>query len=298
MTLRELLGATVEVGRPDFEVAHPVVDRPLVEGFGHVLADSEYAVLRIPDVGTFAIARGERVFCDIDPQAPPGAVSMWLHGTVAALLLAQRGRFALHASVVDVNGSGIALAGRRRTGKTTTALRLEQLGYPLVTDDVSPLEVDGGVIVRPFTRPVHVHATTAATLGLPVGDAEPVLPQHTKLALAAPLRDAVPLAAVAVLGVGPPDAAAPPPRTARGAEAHWLVGSNVYRAELLVELWQLEMFDWASAVAAVVPVYVVTRRSERWTVDEVARTIELIAGASGRPREGGARGQDQPAPPR
>src|SRR2546423_12989971 len=123
------MGVDVEVAPAGFHVSDPVVDRALPGGGAHLVADPGHAILRIDRVGTFAVTEGSRIRFDPEEQVPEGAVSMWLHGTVAALLLAQRGRFALHASVVEVGGVAVAVAGPRRAGKSTTALRLAQLGH-------------------------------------------------------------------------------------------------------------------------------------------------------------------------
>ena len=122
MPLHELIGASVEVATAGFVIADPTVDVALPGGV-HLIADPRRSILRVGDVGTFAITGGRLIRFEPGPDATPGAVSAWLHGAVAALLLAQRGRFALHASVVEIDGVGVALAGSRGAGKSTTALR-------------------------------------------------------------------------------------------------------------------------------------------------------------------------------
>jgi hypothetical protein len=277
MLARELMGASVEVAAPGFAVTDPLIDRPLPSGGGHVVAASARAIVRVPEVGTFAIADGERIQFAPKPGVKAGVVSMWLHGTVASLLLAQRGRFALHASVVAIGGRSVALTGARRAGKSTTALRLGQRGHELVTDDVSPLECDGSVTVHPFARPVHVFPQTADSLGLDVSEAGRLFDEHPKLALPPPRRAAVELEAVVVLRVDAEADATIGSDRLRGAHAHWSVATNVYRVELLGGLCQAEMFEWAGAVASKVPVYAVSRPGDGWTVDEVADAVEAIA---------------------
>jgi hypothetical protein len=275
MPIRELMGASVEVADAGFDVADPVIDGPVAGGGGHLVAGPRRAILRIADVGTFAIANGERIRFDPDPGASPDAVSMWLHGSVAALLLAQRGDFALHASVVDAGGVGVAIAGPRGVGKSTTALRLAQRGHPLVTDDVSPLRGGDPVTVHPYSRPLHVWPHAAQTLGLDLANARPILPEAEKLALPTASRAPVELRAIAVLETSADEASVEVARV-RGAQAHWLLRANTYRTELLTDLWQVEMFAWAGAIASSVAVHVVTRPAEGWTVDAVADTVERL----------------------
>jgi HPr Serine kinase C-terminal domain len=271
----ELLGVSVEPGAPGFHLHEPVVNRALPGG-GRLVAERERAILSVSGVGTFAVERGSRISFQQDAEITAGALSVWLHGTVTALLLAQRGQFALHASVVEIDGRGVAAAGVRGAGKSTTALRLSQRGHALVTDDLSPLVTGDPITVHPYTRPVYVFAETAATLGLDLGGARPVLPEHPKLALAAGPGCPVPLGAIAVLRASNQNVAVDA-APVRGARAHWLVAANVYRADLLRELWETEMFAWAAEIAQRVPVHVVTRPANEWTADAVASAIEHIA---------------------
>ena len=276
MPLSELMGVSVEVAPPGFQLSSPVIDREFPAGRGHLVAEAERAILRVAGVGTFAVLEGARVRFDPVPGAAPGAVSMWLYGTVSALLLAQRGRFALHASVVAIDGLGVAVTGQRLTGKTTTALRLAQLGHPLVTDDVSPLSSSDPVTVHPFARPIHVFEDTATSLGLDVSNAEPPLPERPKLALPTEAGEPVPVGAIAVLRLSG-DEEGVATAAVQGARAHWLVTESIYRADLLGELWREEMFAWAGAIAARVPVHVVSRPEGDWTVDAVAHAVEGLS---------------------
>jgi hypothetical protein len=272
---RELLGASVEVGAVELPIPDPVLDDALPGGGGTVIADRSRAVVRVPGVGTFGIWKGTRVRFDPEPGVPAGAVGIWLHGTVAALLLAQRGRFALHAGVVEVDGQAVALTGPRTAGKSTTALRLTQRGHELVTDDVTPLAVGPPVTVHPFARTVRVAPATAHSLGIDLTDAQEILPDHPKLALPAPSRRPVPLRAIVLLGEAPVvgvDAI-----RVRGAAAQRIVWDSTYRIQLLWALCEQDLFKWSSAIAAQVPVHTVHRPGDGWTVDAVADAVERVA---------------------
>jgi hypothetical protein len=272
----ELLGVTIEVGPPDFRVQKPLVDHPLPAGLGHFVAERSRAIVSVVGVGTFGVEDGRRISFQPDADVPAGAFSLWLHGTVTALLLAQRGQFALHASVVEVGGQAIALAGLQRAGKSTSALRLAQLGHSLVTDDVSPVVVGDPVMVHPYTRPIHVYGETATALRLDVSNARSILPDHPKLALAPARHDPVPLEVIAVLEASDRAVSVELVRVRR-SRAHWLISQHIYRVALLGELWQADMFVWAGELADRVPVYILTRPSGEWTVDAVAGAIEGIA---------------------
>jgi hypothetical protein len=272
------MGASVQVAPPPFAVAEPLMDVSFPDVVGRLVADRDRAILWVAGVGTFAIDNGRRVSIDPEPDAPAYAVATWLHGTVAAFLLAQRKRFALHANVIEIDGSAVAVAGAREAGKSTTALRLVQRGHTLVTDDVSPLTAGVRVTVHPFTRPVHVWPEAAEALELELTGAQPMLPDSPKLALPAGSRAPAEVAAIGVLRVSDTADTVAWARV-RGAEALGLVAANIYRVKMLSALCRAEMFAWASAVASSVPVHLVTRPPKGWTVDAVADAVEQIAAA-------------------
>jgi len=73
-------------------------------------------------------------------ETDPGIVPILLAGTVAAYLLSVGDRLVLHASAVEVHGEAIAFVGYSGQGKTTMATILCAAGYPLVTDDLLPVD--------------------------------------------------------------------------------------------------------------------------------------------------------------
>lgn len=274
--LPDLLDADLAVGAANFEVATPVLDRRFPDQGVRIVADPGRAILSVDGVGTFAIADGYRIRLDPATGAEPQAIRGWMQGTVAALLLAQRGCFALHASVVDVGGVGVAVAGLRGAGKSTTALRLAQRGHRVVTDDVSPLVEFGPATVQPFARPLHIWPEAAERLGVDLADAEPVPGARSKRSL--PLGSPEPARVHAVVALSLRDASADVETIeVCGAQAHWSVTANVYRIELLSRLCEPAILGSVSTLASEVAVYTVTRPRERWSVDAVADEVESVA---------------------
>ena len=62
---------------------------------------------------------------------------------------------ALHAAVVEREGSGLLLAGTSGSGKTTLTLELVERGWTYHSDDLAPIYVDSGMIAS-FPKPLHV----------------------------------------------------------------------------------------------------------------------------------------------
>ncbi|HSG39948.1 MAG TPA: hypothetical protein VLE27_09955 [Thermoanaerobaculia bacterium] len=70
-------------------------------------------------------------------------------GPVLSYWLERRGIPTLHASAVAVDGRAVAFLSRQGGGKTGLAAALMRAGFPLLTDDVLPVEVrEGGFFAR------------------------------------------------------------------------------------------------------------------------------------------------------
>src|SRR3954470_519723 len=162
----KLLDVPVEHTDEPLDLADPIVSSLLPGGRVHLSAIRDRALLRVDGVGAFEVEGGTRIRFAPQRSAMPGPENRILRAAVASLLLAQRGQFALHASVAVVGGVTVALCGSRGAGKSTTVLRLEQRGHRVVTDDLTPLRIAGrDLIVEPLTEIVRVLPETAARLG-------------------------------------------------------------------------------------------------------------------------------------
>jgi HPr Serine kinase C-terminal domain len=307
----EVCGATVRLGAATAP-PEPVADAILWSGQARLLADRRHARLDMVDVGRFAIMDGNEIVVEPARGADHRDLTAVLYGTATALLLAQRGQFALHASTVAVTAVGVALAGRSGAGKSTAALALEQRGHRLVTDDVSPVRwvpPDRGTPgdrsagarrtpeVLPFGRPWHVWPDTATALGLDLTGLDRVDPRQTKLSLPGRPAAAVPLRAAVVLRSDPAARHVTTSRLTGPAAVHALLG-NAYRVRILGRLWAAHLFSWAAELADRLPVWSVARpggaaaraESVAASAGEVAAAIESVAD-----RVLGGRATDAPA---
>jgi hypothetical protein len=230
--------------------------------------------MRIAGVGAIAAEGGTDVYIDPASAAARAELRAWLFSTIAALLLAQQGRFALHSSVVDVRGMGVALAGHRGAGKSTTALRLVQRGHQLIADDVAPIRLDPRAIVTPYGRPIHVMPETAEAIGLDLRGATPLSDGAPKLELPAPPSRESPLDRIIVLRPEPRAELAAVAET--GAAAAAAVAENVYRAEILAGIYAREVLEWGAAIAGQAKLFVVRRPEEDWTLESLCATIEEL----------------------
>jgi hypothetical protein len=275
VTYAEVLGARVERGRAELDIPAPLVDGASAGGDLRLVADRDHAVLHVESVADFAISEGRCVRVDPHRGARPADVDAYLRGAVAVVLLGQRRRFALHASFIRVGETVVAVAAAQGTGKSTTALRLEQRGHEFVCDDVAELRPEADAVAyTTFGRAAHVVPETATVLGIDTADALGTS-RKGKLALRAQPVTSGRLDAVAVLSRG--DVARVATQRLTGGRALANVFAHTFRLSTVKLLWPTEAFSWAGAVTARLPVYAVTRPHEAWTVDAVADAVETIA---------------------
>jgi hypothetical protein len=133
---------------------------------------------------------GRRVTYYRDP-ADRDMVAILIAGSLVAYLLSSAGRLVLHASAVEVDGSAVAFVGFSGQGKTTVATLLCAEGYPLVTDDLLPVDPGPeGVTCAPVGIELRVREKVEALLqrfssgevrGRTVDDRHAVAPPLTRV---------------------------------------------------------------------------------------------------------------------
>jgi hypothetical protein len=99
-------------------------------------------ILRITGVVDYYIAPDSILCYLVDPDYEYLAEIHFL-GIAFSLWLELRGMPALHASAVVVEDRVVAFLSTNKGGKSSLAATLMQAGYPLVTDDILPLEQYG-----------------------------------------------------------------------------------------------------------------------------------------------------------
>jgi len=117
-----------------------------------VQVERDTIYLFMEEVGAVQVEAGRKIIVDPLPGAEERGFRFFVTGMAMGLLLHQRNVFTLHASAVAIEGKAVAFVGVKRMGKSTTAAALFQRGYPLVTDDLLVLDLNGpqgGVTVIP-----------------------------------------------------------------------------------------------------------------------------------------------------
>jgi hypothetical protein len=110
----------------------------------------DVTILRIPAVATYRISHGKRIEVCPEPAVSGRNIRLYLLGSALGALLHQRSRLALHANAVDLGGVAVIFMGHSGAGKSTLAAWFHDHNYPILADDICPVEViDGSPLVYP-----------------------------------------------------------------------------------------------------------------------------------------------------
>lgn len=146
-TLRES-GAEPEAepeAEPDVEIMW--ADLPAPEGWLQV--EGEVATLHFGRVCTFRISQGRRIEVSPAPESSDLTVRLPLLGAAMAILLHQRGLFAMHSSAVSIRGRAALFIGEKGQGKSTLASALYGRGHELLADDIAVITSGSGARSTP-----------------------------------------------------------------------------------------------------------------------------------------------------
>ncbi len=130
------------------------------------LAGGRYFQLQYRDGTRFLIDRaGGRVWGTWPEPWTIEDTAAYLLGPVFGFLLRLRGSVCLHASAVAVEGRVAALLGPSGAGKSTTAAAFARLGFAVLSDDIVPVEPQGGgFVARPGNPRLRLWPESVRTL--------------------------------------------------------------------------------------------------------------------------------------
>lgn len=160
------------------------------------------------EVGVFRVIDGHTVQVEVREGDDEALTRFPIFGPVFGTLLRQRGHIVLHASAVCVDERVVAFIGHKGYGKSTLAASMHARGYPVVADDLLPVQwVNGGAPTTHFGVPqLSLWPESVDALGTDPATLQPLHERVRKKALpvsgARVSRAPLDLAAIYVLGKG------------------------------------------------------------------------------------------------
>jgi hypothetical protein len=111
-----------------------------------LLADGAYYRFHYTEGIDYILSRdGARLWIRWSKTVAESSILSYLLGPVMGFVLRARGVVCLHASAVAVDRRAIVFVGDAGAGKSTTAMAMGRLGYPIISDDIVPIYEDAGV---------------------------------------------------------------------------------------------------------------------------------------------------------
>ncbi|WP_420121238.1 hypothetical protein [Nakamurella sp.] len=241
-------------------------------------ADADRMLVTTPTAGLY-VEGGHRVLVRADDDRARLRDDYLAYAWAPRLLLMQRRRFGLHATlVVAPGGQAVAVGGPSMAGKSTTAIELVRRGWTFAGDDIVPVDTGSGrPMTRPYARPIHLSDAAAARLGADPGLGRP-LPGRTKrvYGLRTDLRPR-PLDLIVVVGRTAADRVEVEHHPGLVALPRLTVLTDSIGLAARLPALRADLFDWAAQLAAGTRVVSVRRPADRDTVAEMADTVEELA---------------------
>lgn len=124
-------------------------------------------IISLEGVGTFLIQKGREIIIIPDHESDIRRIRRYIVGTVMAILLYQRGYLVLHASSVKFNEHAVAFLGTAGSGKSSLAAAFHTIGYGIITDDVSVVDMNNKrPIVYPGFPQIRLGSEAADAVGV------------------------------------------------------------------------------------------------------------------------------------
>lgn len=98
--------------------------------------------MKVENVGSFYAGNGNCIEYSPDEYADPGAIELYMNGSVYGAILHQRQILPLHGSSFIFNDSGVMFCGESGAGKSSLTASFCLDGAGFLTDDVTPILFD------------------------------------------------------------------------------------------------------------------------------------------------------------
>lgn len=224
--------------------------------------------------------QGTQVWAEGPASVPLEDTATYILGPVLGFVLRLRGTLCLHASAVNIDGQAITFLGPPGAGKSTTAARFANLGYPALTDDVTALREQACVfMVQPGYPRLNLWPDASETL-YGSADALPLItPTWDKLYLDLLTENynfqqvPLPFAAIYILDARSSDSSAPFIEPVNAAEGLMALVANTSTNYLLDAAMRKQEFESLSRLVQQVDIRRVTPHADPALLPQLCELI-------------------------
>jgi hypothetical protein len=149
---KEELGGVEPIRITIGNVPKKLRDKANVEVNFHSINEQEL-LFSLPEVARYYIKDGNRII--IEPLGEnESEIHLNVYTNCLAAILYQRNILPFHVSGVLVGDKALLIAAPSGTGKSTTAIKLQELGYSIFTDDTAIIEFQNGICYATASYPM------------------------------------------------------------------------------------------------------------------------------------------------
>ncbi len=267
----EQWGVTVRTG----EVPDNLDNITRDEGFLQMSATA--FLVKAEGVGDMWVTRDEVVIAPYSDSSVE-AMDYLVYGWAPRFIRVLRSEFSVHASAVMIPGGAIAVMGAAMAGKSTTTLGLVRKGFPLIIDDVLPVDfTENGPVVHGWERPLHLRDSAAEFFDVS-REHMLVTAIETKVQLHLHSESqTLPLCALVEL-MPEADATEVSVRRLDGVDALRACMRNTNATGIAgADGRGKAFFEWVTTLANTIPIYQLTRPLDGWSLETVLEHIEALA---------------------
>ena len=236
-------------------------------------------LLFIKEVGYYYVVDKNKVVIERLEGVTDADIALYLLGTCFAYIVMLNGGFALHGSAIKIGDGCVIFTGNSGAGKSTTAARLIEKGYSLLSDDVCVITFDNHKkpIVHPAYPQLKLWDNSVEKLGYDKNELKTVSDNWAKFRMSAKevyQNEALPL--LQVFELMPFNTNEVRILTLNGFDKVKLLLENTYRNFVIPSL-NLEQshFQFCTQLAKQITVKRIERPHNQFLLEELIDTIEL-----------------------
>ena len=128
---------------------------------GFLQMSAEAFLVKVDQLGRMLVTRDEVVVAP-DQGIDVSSMDYLIYGWAPRFVRILRREFTVHASAVQFPTGAAGIMGPAMVGKSTTVMGLARRGFPLIIDDILPVDfIDGVPTVHGWERPLHLRDQAA-----------------------------------------------------------------------------------------------------------------------------------------
>jgi hypothetical protein len=226
-------------------------------------------LLQVPAIARYLVLDGKEIIVDPEPGIDEDSIRLFLLGSAFGGLLLQRGLLVMHGNAIRVGDRCMVCIGQAGAGKSTLAAGFMQRGYPVISDDVVP--VDSHCRALPGFPRIKLWQDAADKLLIETGDLRRICPEMEKFHFPVASQNSpppLPIRWVYILGKGAVETVEIEP--IHGMRRFQQLYDNNYRLRLLHGMaLGPDTLKLCGALAGRVRLASVTRPQDGFTVDPI-----------------------------